>query len=594
MNNAQQGDLELGMIGNCTAAALIDRYGSMVWSCFPDFDVDPVFCSLLSPKQGGGMWSFELENFSHAEQFYLQNTPVLVTRLFDNNGGAIEITDFSPRYKEHDRICHPWLLVRQVVPLSGIPRVTMRFEPLFDYGAACPKYNYESNHVGFSSDKLALRMTSDLPVTQIEHSLPFVVEKPLHFVLGEEESFTANIPDFVRDTLARTRNYWWEWVRYLSIPFEWQDAVIRASITLKLCQSEATGGIIAAVTTSIPESANSSRNWDYRFCWLRDAAFVVRAFNRLGATRSMEEYLRYIFNIAVGDDDLGPVFGIKYERELHESFAESLLGYRGMGPVRVGNDAWRQRQNDVYGSVVLATAQLFFDRRIEARGVEVFQLLEKLGKSAAKLAHTEDAGLWEFRGRALVHTYSVVMCWAACDRLARIATHLSLPDREHYWRREADRIHALIWEKGFDKERGHFVAGFGSDHLDASLLLLADVGFVRGTDPRYVATVDAIGRDLKRGNYMFRYIAPDDFGAPETSFSICTFWYIEALATIGRRDEARELFENMLQRRTALGLLSEDVDPQTGELWGNFPQTYSLVGLIHAAMRLSVSWEYAI
>jgi len=593
MNNPPA-NLELGMIGNCTASALIDGMGSMVWSCFADFDGDPVFCSLLSPAHGGGFWSFELEGFARAEQFYLPNTPVLVTRLYDSSGGAIEITDFAPRYKQHDRIYHPWMLVRHVTPLSGLPRVLMRFEPLCDYGATRPKSTYGSNHTCFSSDKLALRLTTDFPVAQIEHALPFFVEKPLHFVLTEDETLTTGIADFVRDELARTRTYWWEWVRYLSIPFEWQDVVIRAAVTLKLCQSESTGGIVAAVTTSIPESPNSARNWDYRFCWLRDAAFVVRALNRLGATRSMEEYLSYIFNLAVGDDDLGPVFGIKYERELHERFADSLLGYRGMGPVRVGNDAWRQRQNDIYGSVVLATAQLFFDNRIEARGIEVFQLLEKLGKSAAKLAHTQDAGLWEFRGRALVHTYSAVMCWVACDRLARIAAHLQLPDREQHWRREADRISALVWEKGFDSERGHFVAGFGSDHIDASLLLLADVGFVRVNDPRFIATVDAIGRDLKRDNYMFRYIAPDDFGAPETSFSICTFWYIEALATIGRRDEARALFENMLQRRTALGLLSEDVDPVTGELWGNFPQTYSLVGLIHAAMRLSVSWESAL
>lgn len=307
----------------------------------------------------------------------------------------------------------------------------------------------------------------------------------------------------------------------------------------------------------------------------------------------MEEYLRYLFNLTVGDDEMGPVFGIRYQRELHESQAHELLGYRGMGPVRVGNAAWHQRQNDVYGSVILATTQLFFDQRIEARGVEVFALLEKLGSQAVRLANTADSGLWEFRGRALVHTYSAVMCWAAADRLAKIAARLDLPERESYWRTEAHRLHTLICECGFDKQRGHFVAGFGSEHLDASLLLLADVGFIGGTDPRFVATVEAIGRDLKRENYLFRYIAADDFGAPETSFSICTFWYIDALITIGRCEEARALFENMLLRRNALGLLSEDVDPNTGELWGNYPQTYSLVGLIHVATRLSRSWESA-
>jgi GH15 family glucan-1,4-alpha-glucosidase len=483
--------------------------------------------------------------------------------------------------------------VRQLTPVAGVPRLRMRLEPLCNYGAEQPRRTRGSNHMRYVMDSMTLRLTSDLPLPHIERALPFVLQAPLHFVLGPDETMTSGVGSFVHEALERTREYWWEWVRYLSIPFEWQEAVIRAAITLKLCQSEATGGIVAAMTTSIPEAPNTQRNWDYRYCWLRDAAFVVRALNRLGATRSMEEYLRYLFNLTVGEGEIGPVFGISFERELHENIADALAGYRGMGPVRIGNDAWRQRQNDVYGSVLLATAQLFFDHRIERRGTEIFRRLEPLGYSAMQVATQPDAGLWEFRGRALVHTYSAVMCWAACDRLAKIAAYLTLSERQQYWRGEADRLHNLICERGFDAKRGHFVAAFDSDHLDASLLLLADVGFLRGDDPRFVATVDAVGRDLRRESYLFRYIAPDDFGAPETSFTICTFWYIDALAAIGRYDEARALFENLLQRRNALGLLSEDVDPLTGELWGNFPQTYSLVGLINAATRLSRPWESA-
>jgi GH15 family glucan-1,4-alpha-glucosidase len=323
---------------------------------------------------------------------------------------------------------------------------------------------------------------------------------------------------------------------------------------------------------------------------------VVRALNRLGATRSMEEYIRFVFNLAVSEEEeIGPVFGITYERELHERTEDALTGYRGMGPVRVGNEAWRQRQNDVYGSVVLASSQLFFDRRLETIGdAQAFHRLEALGMRAARLADQPDAGLWEFRGRVAVHTYSAAMCWAACDRLARIARHLGLDDRERHWRGEADRLHALIDARAWNAALGHYVDTLDGERLDASLLLLADLGFVGGKDPRFVATVDAVGRDLRRGSYLFRYSAPDDFGAPETSFGICTFWYIEALAACGRKDEARELFENMLARRNPLGLLSEDIEPRSGELWGNFPQTYSLVGLIQAAMRLSQRWEDAL
>src|SRR5690606_37154004 len=431
--------LELGIIGNCTASALIDERGRIVWACFPDFEGDPIFCSLLSPTIDEGLWSFELEDCVSTEQFYLKNTCTLVTRLTDSQGGVVEITDCAPRYKQHDRIYHPLMIMREIVPIHALPRLRMKMQPLCEYGSERPHLAFGSNHVRFVTPQFSLRLTCDLPVSQIEHDLPFVLDRPMHFVLGPDEEFKFNVTDFVRDALARTRSYWWEWVRYLSIPFEWQEAVIRACITLKLCQSETTGGIVAAITTSIPEAPNSKRNWDYRFCWLRDAAFVVRSLNRVGATRSMEEYLRYLFNLAVGDDVIGPVFGIKYERELLEYEAKGLAGYRGMGPVRIGNDAWRQRQNDVYGSVVLATTQLFFDHRIEERGIDVFNLLEKLGRTAIRVAVTEDAGLWEFRGRALIHTYSAAMCWAACDRLAKIADRLQLPDREQHWRSEATR-----------------------------------------------------------------------------------------------------------------------------------------------------------
>src|SRR5690606_4596212 len=352
------------------------------------------------------------------------------------------------------------------------------------------------------------------------------------------------------------------------------------------------GAIIAAMTTSIPEAPGSIRNWDYRYCWLRDAAFVVRALNRLGATRSMEGFLHYIFNLATSDGSLQPLYGIGMEDKLDEHEVPSLAGYRGMGPVRRGNLAWVQKQHDVYGSVVLASTQLFFDQRLADPGdIETFARLEPLGERAFALHDVPDAGLWEFRGRAEVHTYTSVMCWAACDRLAKIAGRLELELRQAYWRGRADAIHARVIEQSWNGVLDHFTDTFGGERLDASLLLLADLGFVASDDPRFIATVEAIGRGLRRGDGLYRYIAPDDFGAPETSFTICTFWYIDALAAIGREDEAHELFERVLARRNHLGLLSEDMAFGTGELWGNFPQTYSHVGLVMAAMRLSRPWQ---
>jgi len=594
------GSLDLGLVGNGSIAALINPRGRIVWGCIPAFDADPAFCALLEPTaQPGGDFLIELEDALEgaegSEQQYLPNTAVLRTVLRDRHGGAVEITDFAPRWHQFDRFYRPVMLVRRVRPIAGSPRIRVRLRPLVDYGAQAPETTWGSNHIRYLLPDFTLRLTTDTPIRMVREALPFLLDRERHFVLGPDETLTQPVADFARSAQQRTVAYWRDWVRSLSIPLEWQDAVIRSAITLKLCQYEETGAIVAAMTTSIPEAPHTVRNWDYRYCWLRDAAFVVRALNRLGATRTMEGYLGYVFNIASTDEeDLQPLYGIGYERELAEDEVGTLAGYRGMGPVRRGNLAWLQKQHDVYGSVVLASTQLFFDQRLEHPGdVAMFERLESIGERAFALHDQPDAGLWEFRGRTEVHTYSAVMCWAACDRLARIAVHLRLPGRVRHWRQRADIVHERILAEGFDAQRGHFVDAFGGHRLDASLLLLADLGFVAADDPRFVGTVEAIGRDLRKGDGLFRYIAPDDFGVPETSFTICTFWYIDALAAIGRGEEARALFERVLARRNHLGLLSEDLAFEDGEAWGNFPQTYSHVGLIIAAMRLSRPWQDA-
>ncbi|MCW0379378.1 Trehalase [Xanthomonas sacchari] len=588
-------NLDLGVIGNGSFGALIDKQASVVWSCLPAFDGDPAFCALLSPRaHPGGDFSIELEDFVDSDQHYLANTAILRTVLRDAHGGAVEVVDFAPRWRNHGRFYRPVSIIRQVRPLAGNPRIRVLARPLADWGARQPESTWGSNHVRWLLPDFTLRLTTDVPVRFIRDELPFVLNHPVNLMLGVDESLTRSLTGYIQEAQERTEEYWREWVRYLSVPLDWQDAVIRSAITLKLCQYEDSGAIIAAMTTSIPEAPDTPRNWDYRYCWLRDAAFVVRALNRLGATRTMEQFLGYIFNIATTDGSLQPLYGIGFEAALEEHEVESLAGYRGMGPVRRGNLAWIQKQHDVYGSVVLASTQLFFDLRLKDPGdTHTFLRLEPLGERAFELHDVPDAGLWEFRGRAEVHTYTSAMCWAACDRLAKIAARLGLEDRVAYWRDRAERIHARVLAEAWSTELGHFTDTFNGHRLDASLLLLADIGFIAPDDPRFIATVEAIGRDLKHGDALYRYVAPDDFGEPETSFTICTFWYIDALAAIGRKEEARELFERILARRNHLGLLSEDLAFDNGEAWGNFPQTYSHVGLIIAAMRLSRSWQEA-
>jgi len=595
--------LDLALIGNCTYGALLDARASIVWCCLPRFDSDPVFSCLLDDEgeRRCGVYEVELQDFVRSEQHYRRNSAVVVTRLYDSNDGVVEVTDFAPRFKHFGRSFRPATLVRHLRPLSGKPRIRLRVRPTYDYGRGRPEITRGSNHLRYVMPHLTLRLTTDAPITYVVDEVPFILDQPLSLVLGPDESLTAPVDEISREFFRKTDEYWREWARYLALPFEWQEAVIRAAITLKLCNFEETGAIVAALTTSIPEAPDSGRNWDYRYCWLRDAYFVVHALNRLGATKTMEGYLTYISNIVSAhqhaikeNGHLQPVFGIALESRLDESICESLPGYRGMGPVRIGNSAYTQIQNDGYGSIILASTQSFFDSRLEHPGdVSFFEKLEGLGHQAIRLWDQPDAGLWELRTRQLVHTYSAVMCWAACDRLAKIAIRLDLTDRALFWADAAKRIRSGILEQAWNDELNSLVSSFGGSDIDASLLCLLEVGFLKAEDPRFLGTLEQVEKHLIHGGFLHRYAKPDDFGPPEVAFNVCTFWYIDALAAVGRREEARALFEAMLTARNRLGLLSEDIATDTRELWGNFPQTYSMVGLISSAMKLSKTWEEA-
>ena len=591
--------LDLALIGNSNIAALIDARGAIVWSCMPRFDGDAVFCSLLREGQNEedfGFFAVELADFERAEQAYVENTAILGTRLHDRHGGAIEIVDFAPRFQQYGRMFCPMTLVRRIRPLCGSPRISIKLRPACDYGGRRPHVTSGSSHVRFVMPEWVLRVTTNSSLTAILEETEIVLNAPMDFLLGPDETLQGSVAEVCRRFYEETAAHWREWVRNLAIPYEWQEAVIRAAITLKLNAFDDTGAIVAAVTTSIPEAADSGRNWDYRYCWIRDAYFVVNALNRLNVTVGMERYMDYIVNVTAGTNgaELQPVYRISGDPGMHEQKIDSLPGYRGMGPVRVGNQAHLQVQNDVYGSAVLASAHLFFDQRVRHRGDEgLFRRLESLGERAAALYDQPDAGMWELRGAAHVHTFSSVMCWAACDRLAKIAARIGLGERAAYWRGSADRMRPVIIERAWNRGRNSFVATFGGESLDASLLLLHELGFLRADDPRFAGTVAAVERELRKGQYVFRYSDPDDFGVPANAFIVCTFWYIDALAALGRTAEARVLFEGMLAARNRHGLLSEHIDSRTGELWGNFPQTYSMVGLINSAMRLSIPWDQA-
>jgi len=588
-------NLDLALIGNCSVAALVDRHARLVWWCFPRFDSNPVFSRLLTGEDEKGFCEVALSDVVETTSQYVRNTALVETILTDANGAKVRVTDFAPRFERHERVFRPPQILRRIEPLHGLARITIRVRPTSDYGHPVEEMVVGSNHIRYLGGDEVMRLTTDAPLSYITTETPFVLTQPLTLVFGQDDPFRSAIDVTSREFLDRTREHWLEWVRHLGVPFEWQSEVVRAAITLKLCNYEETGAIVAAHTTSIPEAPSTQRNWDYRYCWLRDAFFVVDALNRLGATNIMEAYINYFTTIAAaGASRMQPVHGIIPFSSLEEIVAPELKGFHSCGPVRVGNLAAIQAQHDVYGSVILGATQMFVDQRLPKMGDEaLFRRLEPLGEQARLLAFEPDAGIWEYRGRARVHTYSAALCWAACDRLGLIANRLGLADRARYWDAHAVAIRDKILDGAWDEKRGTLTGALGHPDLDASVLLCAELGLMAPTDRRFVGTCDAIGRELMRNGRIMRYTASDDFGSPETAFLACNFWYMDALCLIGRKPEAREMFESILRCRNVFGLLSEDIHPVTGELWGNFPQAYSMAGIINTATRLSSSWEAA-
>jgi GH15 family glucan-1,4-alpha-glucosidase len=589
--------LNLAVIGNCTISALIDAQARVVWCCMPRLDGDPIFYALLDSAHGIGLdgtMAVELEDYVRSEQRYDHATAVLRTTLFDSAGMGIEIADFAPRFMQRDRVFRPAQLVRRIRPLVGHPRVRFIVRPRSDWGTVEPARTRGSNHLRFVGSSQTLRLTTNAPLTYVIAESWVSLFGPVSFLLGPDETLSGGIEETAREFEEQTALYWRRWTRRLALPLEWQEAVIRSAITLKMCQYEETGAIVAAMTTSIPEAPNSQRNWDYRYCWLRDAFFVVRALNSLAELGTMEDYLRWLHDVvrtAVGGH-LQPLYGIGLERHLPEQIVPHLPGYRGMGPVRVGNQAFEHFQNDVYGNVILGAAQSFHDHRLfRVADAADFAGFEPIGERAWLLYDQPDAGMWELRTRSRVHTSSALMCWAACDRLAKIGYVIGSNERAALWSTRAAAIKSTILAQAWSEKRQAFVESFGGSELDASVLLMAEVGFIDANDDRFTRTVDALERTLCDGPFMRRYEAPDDYGRPETAFNVCSFWRIDALSRIGRSDQARAIFEALLARRNHVGLLSEDLAPISGDLWGNFPQTYSMVGIVNCAMRLSRPWD---
>ncbi|MRG90662.1 glycoside hydrolase family 15 protein [Polyangium spumosum] len=581
---------DLGVIGNCQYSALIDRNGSIVWCCLPRFDAEPVFSTLLDEK-GGGVFTVGPAGGEPGVQRYLPNTNILET-TFRSSSGSFRVIDFAPRYFQNDRFFRPTMIVRIIEPLEGTPRVRVRCEPRLGWSKGTPGRLVGSNHIRYDGFAAPLRLTTDIPLSYVT-DVPFALTGKKHLVLAWGPPLEDSLPAVCEQFLGQTKRYWERWVMHCDIPPLFQQEVIRSALALKLHCFEDTGAIVAAMTTSLPEAPGSGRNWDYRYCWLRDAYYALAAFRLLGHFEEREQFIQYLFNIAASAApslSLGPLYRVDGAPDLEEFILDDWPGYEGNRPVRVGNAAATQLQHDVFGEMVLALAPVFLDDRFVAeRSQHGLDLLERLAQKAIEVAGTPDAGIWEFRSDAGPQTFSSLMCWCAADRMASVAAR-HRPERASHYRAAADRIRAEILEKAWRPDLNSFVSSYGGEELDAALLQMAPLRFLPPNDPRLHGTIDAIRERLSHGGWLMRYRG-DEFGETSVAFIICTFWLCEALATVGRKSEAREVLERARSALSPLGLLSEDYETRNLRMWGNFPQAYSHVGLIHAAFASSPPWS---
>ena len=580
---------DLGLVGNCQFSALIERTGEVVWCCLPRFDSEPVFSSLLDHEEGGRFGVGTVDG-APGEQRYVENTNVLET-TFATSDGSFRVLDFAPRFLQYDRIFHPTHIVRVVEPLEGTPHIRVSCDPRVGWSKAVPARLQGSNHVAFDGFEAPMRLTTDVPLSYLRGK-PFALTEPRHLALTWGSPIEEPLPALCDRFLGETVRYWRRWVKHCNTPPLYQAEVIRSALALKLHCFEDTGAIVASMTTSVPEAAGSGRTWDYRYCWLRDAYYVLGALRRLGHFEERESFTRFLLDIIGGTPELklSPLYRVDGTTDLEERIVDGWPGYGGDGPVRVGNAAARHVQNDVFGEMVLALAPVFLDERFSAeRSEAAFDVVRRLARKAIAVAGTPDAGIWEYRTEWFPQTFSSLMCWAGADRMSRIASRHA-PELEAEFSQASVRIREEILARAWNPDLSAFVGAYGGASLDASLLQMATLRLLPAADPRLHATIDAIRNGLSQEGWLFRYHLDDGFGPPSVAFIICTFWLAEALAATDRLDESKAVMSHVHSALSPLGLLSEDYQTSNLRMWGNFPQAYSHAGLIQAAFAASPRW----
>ncbi len=579
----------LGIIGNCSFLSLVDNKANVKWQCWPKFDSSFIFGSLLDEEKGGNFSISSEDKNATTRQYYIKNTNVLCTE-FKSGEDSFRVTDFAPRFEQFERNYRPLMLIRKIEPINGTPKIKVVCNPVGDYGGTKPEVQFGSNHLRYAGLDESVRLTTDISLNFIHEEKPFVLTETKYLILTWGVPLEGSLAATAEEFLRKTINYWQNWIKQCSIESYMQEEIIRSALTLKLHQYEDTGAVIASCTTSLPEHHLSGRNWDYRYCWMRDSYYTLEALNQIGHFEEIKGYSGYIENLARTDDKrYNPVYTIMGDQDFEEQIID-LAGYLGNQPVRIGNQAKEHIQNDVYGQILVSLLPAYVDERYIHQGVVrntklVYELLESIDRTMDE----PDAGLWEFRNKSQKHCYTFLFHWAGANAAKKIALKLGddnmLKQSEKLIVDAANQI-----EKCYDSELKAYTQAIGTKNMDASMLQLITMGYLDSKSEKAAWHLKKLEEELKTPEGLFyRYKHADDFGEPENTFLVCSFWYVEALACVGRVSEAKATLENLISYTNHLGMFSEDVHAGTGSQWGNFPQTYSHVGLMNSASRISKS-----
>ena len=583
--------LNFGIIGNCKSAALINEDSSIQWCCLPQFDSPSVFGKIID-SEIGGHFQITSDDSYKITQVYLENTCIVSTR-FESKQNAFEVLDYMPRYlKDNGEYHSPPELTRVIRHIKGNPTCRIQYNPRLEYAMGETKSYVKKNFiVSIVDDEYydSLFLYSDLNYDSIINGDEIELTKDHFLTVSYNEKLTGPCLDNTLLEYQKTKVYWLNWCSKTPSFSSYNSSILRSAMTLKLLTFEKTGAVLAAATTSLPETIGEVRNWDYRFCWIRDASMVIKVIAKLGHVRIVKNFINYIIDLVPDKNEkLQIMYGISGEKNLTEKTLDHLSGYEGSKPVRIGNAAYTQKQNDIYG-ILMDVIHYQIERFSEQN--DEYEKLWTIVKSTVWVVENNwkhpDKGIWEFRHEDRHFTFSKLLCWVAVDRAIKISQLIGVDKSVQKWEALREDIYDDIMTNAWSEKMQAFTQSYQSDHLDASVLLMEYYGFIDARDPKYVKTVHAIEKELMHEGLLFRYKNEDDFGLPSSSFTVCTFWFINSLYKIGETEKSKKLFDELLSYSNHLGLFSEDIDFSSKRLLGNFPQAYSHLALIDTAMNFN-------